>query len=164
MFLFVLVLISWFECNRKHIFFVSIHMYFHFLYLFQAVCMPPKAIYIESSQTACMIVVCHSVVFNSLWPRFLHPWDSPGKSTGMGCYFLLQGIFLTQWSNPCLLYLLHCRQIPWLSYEGSPNKEINVITFLFVSFLNNLTILRTICYIYFYSVFKNSCISLACWS
>ena len=23
--------------------------------------------------------------------RILHPWDSPGKSTGVGCHFLLQG-------------------------------------------------------------------------
>ena len=26
-------------------------------------------------------------------------WDSPGKNTGVGCYALLQGIFLTQGSN-----------------------------------------------------------------
>ena len=46
------------------------------------------------------------------------PWDSPGKSTGVGCYFLLQGIFPTQESNPGLP---HCRQILYqLSYEGSP--------------------------------------------
>ena len=32
--------------------------------------------------------------------------DSPGKNTGVGCHFLLQGIFLTQGSNPCLLHLL----------------------------------------------------------
>ena len=30
-----------------------------------------------------------------------------GKNTGVGCYFLLQGIFLTWGSNPCLLHLLH---------------------------------------------------------
>ena len=24
--------------------------------------------------------------------RFLHPWDSPGKNTGLGCHFLLQRI------------------------------------------------------------------------
>ena len=35
------------------------------------------------------------------------PWDFPGKNTGVGCHFLLQGIFLTQGSNPCLLRLLH---------------------------------------------------------
>ena len=37
-------------------------------------------------------------------PRLSHPWDSPGKNTGMGCHFLLlRGIFLTQRLNPCLL-------------------------------------------------------------
>ena len=35
----------------------------------------------------------------------------PKKNTGVGCQFLLQGIFLTQGSNPCFLYLLYCRQI-----------------------------------------------------
>ena len=33
--------------------------------------------------------------------------DSPGKRTGVGCHFLLQGIFLTQGSNPPVLNLLH---------------------------------------------------------
>ena len=33
---------------------------------------------------------------------------SSGKNTGVGCHFLLQGIFLTQGLN---LSLLHCRQI-----------------------------------------------------
>ena len=33
--------------------------------------------------------------------------DSPGKNTGVGCHVLLQGIFLTQGLNPCLLSLLH---------------------------------------------------------
>ena len=32
--------------------------------------------------------------------RFLCPWDSPGKNTGVGSHSLLQGIFLTQGSNP----------------------------------------------------------------
>ena len=36
----------------------------------------------------------------------LCPWDSPGKNTGVDCHFLLQGIFLTQGSNPCLLHLV----------------------------------------------------------
>ena len=34
---------------------------------------------------------------------FLCPWVFPGKNTGVGSHFLLQGIFLTQGSNPCLL-------------------------------------------------------------
>ena len=46
-----------------------------------------------------------SVVSDSLRPhglsttRLLHPWDFPGKSTGVGCHFLLQRIFPTQGSN-----------------------------------------------------------------
>ena len=51
--------------------------------------------------------------------RRLCPWDSLGKNTGVGCHFLLQGIFLTQGSN---LGLLNCRKILYrLSDEGSPN-------------------------------------------
>ena len=30
--------------------------------------------------------------------------ESPGKNTGVGCHFLLQGIFPDQGSNPCLLH------------------------------------------------------------
>ena len=42
----------------------------------------------------------------------------PGKNTGVGWHFLLQGIFPTQELNPGLL---HYRQILYrLSYEGSP--------------------------------------------
>jgi len=39
--------------------------------------------------------------------RFLCPWDSPGKNTGVDCHFLLQGMFLTQGLNPRLRHLLH---------------------------------------------------------
>ena len=35
--------------------------------------------------------------------RLLCPLDFPGKSTGVGCHFLLLGIFLTLGSNPYLL-------------------------------------------------------------
>ena len=45
-------------------------------------------------------------------------WNFPGKSTGVDCHFLLQGIFLTQGSNPGLP---HCMQtLHHLSYQGSP--------------------------------------------
>ena len=58
-------------------------------------------------------VLSRSVVSYSLRPhglqhtRLLCPWDSPGTNTGVGCHVLLQGIFLTQGSNPCLLHLVH---------------------------------------------------------
>ena len=49
--------------------------------------------------------------------RLLCPWDFLSKSIGVGCHFLLQGIFPTQGSNPGLL---HCRQTLYrLSHQGS---------------------------------------------
>ena len=64
------------------------------------------------------------VVFDSLRPhvcsqpsRLLCSWDSPGKNTGVGCHFLLQGMFATQGSN---LGLPHCRQFLYhLNHQGS---------------------------------------------
>ena len=51
--------------------------------------------------------------------RLLRPWDFPGKSTGVGCHFLLQGIFPTQGLKPGLP---HCRQTLYcLSHHGSPD-------------------------------------------
>ena len=54
-----------------------------------------------------------SVMSDSLWPhglqpeRLLCPPNFPGKNTGVGGHFLLQGIFSTQGSNSCLLHVLH---------------------------------------------------------
>ena len=39
--------------------------------------------------------------------RLLCQQDFSGKNTGVGCHFLLQGIFPTQGLNPQLLHLLH---------------------------------------------------------
>ena len=62
-----------------------------------------------------------SLVSNFLWPHGLYsPWNSPGQNTGVGSLSLLQGIFPTQGSNPCLP---HCRRIlSQLSYQGSSHQ------------------------------------------
>ena len=53
-------------------------------------------------------------------PRLPCPWKSPDKNVGVGCYSLLQGIFLTQGSNPGLL---PCRQILYHpSHQGSQSQ------------------------------------------
>ena len=69
--------------------------------------------------------------------RLLHPWNFPGKSTGVGCHFLLQGIFPSQISNPGLL---HCRWMFYcLRHQGSvknynPSKMQQVVhTFVSVN-------------------------------
>ena len=46
---------------------------------------------------------------------------SPSKNTGVGCNFLLQGIFLAQGLNLCLLHLLH---LIWqVDYLSLPHLE-----------------------------------------
>ena len=54
-------------------------------------------------------------------PRTIHPWNSPGQNTGMGSISLLQGLFLTQGSNPGLL---HCR---WILYQLSHKGSLRIL-------------------------------------
>ena len=70
--------------------------------------------FLVQSWVGCFICVCCACaqslipvwLFVTPWTvaMLLFPWDFPGKNTGMGCHFLLQGILLTQGSN---LHLLH---------------------------------------------------------
>ena len=71
-------------------------------------------IWVSDSARACSV---ESVVLTLCDPMDCCPpgssvhEDSPGKNTGVGCHALLQEIFPTQGSNPCLLWLLHCKRI-----------------------------------------------------
>ena len=60
----------------------------------------------------------------------------PGKNTGVGCHFLLQGIFLTQVLNPFLLYLLHWQIFfyHWATWK-SPLLYIPLVNILLFQFL-----------------------------
>ena len=56
-------------------------------------------------------------------PRLLYPWNFPGNYTGVGCHFLLQGIFLTQGSSLGLLSLLHWQAgFSLLAPPGKPTE------------------------------------------
>ena len=91
-----------------------------------------------AKSTRCLWKWSRSVVseFATPWTeptRLLHPWDFPGKSTGVGCHFLLQEIFLTQGLNPGLP---HCRQTLYhLSHQGSPCCPLKVRECFFRRFL-----------------------------
>ena len=65
------------------------------------------------------VCVSHSVVSDCLRPHGLYPARllcPSGNNTRVSSHFLLQGIFLTQGSNPGLL---HCRQTLYpLSHQG----------------------------------------------
>ena len=55
--------------------------------------------------------------------RLLHAWDFPGKNTGVGYHFLLQGTFLTQGSHPGLLHYRQ-RLYHW-SHQGRQDTWSN---------------------------------------
>ena len=80
---------------------------------------------------ACMLsssVMSCSLQLPNLQPsRLLCPWNFPGKNTGVGGHFFLQGIFPTRGPNPWLLCLPHWQvdSLP-LSYLGSP-KDSHVL-------------------------------------
>ena len=56
------------------------------------------------SRQSCLIL-CNPM--DCSLPGFSVHGNSPGNNTGVGCHFLLQGIFLTQESDLSLLCLLH---------------------------------------------------------
>ena len=64
--------------------------------------------YLYSYLCVCVCqLLSHVRLFVTPWTTAHHlfcPWNSLGKNTGVGCYFLLQGIFLSQGSNPALLH------------------------------------------------------------
>ena len=73
--------------------------------------------------------------------------DSPGKSTGVGCHAPLQGIFLTQGSNPCLLNLLHWQagSLP-LTSPGKPSMTPqHHLTFFAAAAAKSLQSCSTLC-------------------
>ena len=87
--------------------------------------------------------------------RLLCAWEFSGKNTGLGCHFLLQGIFPTQGLN---LRLLHWQaDILPLSYLGSPSfigyyKILNIVPCAIQSVLDG----------YLYLFIHFGCASLNC--
>ena len=71
-----------------------------------------------SSVTQLCPAVCNPMDCSLLGSSY--PWDFPGKNTGEGGHFLLQGIFLTRGSK---LHLLHWQvdSLP-LNHQGNPTS------------------------------------------
>ena len=70
----------------------------------------------NESKSENVSVKSYSLKPHGLHARLLRPWNSPGKSIGVGCHSFLQGVVLTQGSN---LGLPHGRQILYhLSHQG----------------------------------------------
>ena len=60
--------------------------------------------------------------------RLLHPWDFPGKNTGVDYHFLLQGIFPTQGRNSSLLR--------WQVGTAPPGKHTFLKIHIFIAFIS----------------------------
>ena len=78
---------------------------------------------------------------NPMDPKLLCPWNSPGKNIRVGCRFLLQEIFQTQGSNPCLKRLLHWQvdSLP-LSHLGITLPTYGGLSSSVISFLSFHTV------------------------
>ena len=98
-----------------------------------------------------MPVQVASAVPNSLWACGLQPtwllcpWESPGKTTGVGCHALQQGIFLTQGANSGLLCLPRCQagSLP-LNHRGNPD-----LYSCLQKFSSDLCAVALLCWIFF---------------
>ena len=73
-------------------------------------------------------------------PGFFVLWIFPGKNTGVGCHFLLQGLFQTQESNSSLLHW-QGDSLP-LSHQGRPEIKI---TDTYYAFTKCLTLFKPRC-------------------
>ena len=109
---------------------------------------PITSFYVCVCVCVLLLLFSLSVVSNSfatLWTVTFQaslPWDSPRKNTGMGCHSLLQGIFLTQGSNLCLLHW-QMDSLP-LSNQGSPMCMCVVLC----NFRLDSTVLQTLSFLW----------------
>ena len=118
---------SWkeYEYNSKVRKKITAQYYFHklkiYLYTISKVTYFYTCMFLKTLCVSCS-VMSDSLQANGLLPtKLLCPSSSPGKNTRECCHFLLQGIFLTQGSNPGLRY---CRQILYcLSQQGNPSLK-----------------------------------------
>ena len=102
----------------RQIILLSAAQYFH-----PVCCLHQESLLAEAvkvSVTQSCLTLCDPMDYG-----LLCPWNSPGRNTGAGCHFLLQGILPTHGPN---LGLLHCRQnLYCLSHWGSPCSSRVVI-------------------------------------
>ena len=94
---------------RQAIFYFSIYIHIHTYIHYICVCV---YIYIYTHiYIKCVCVLSHVWHFFATLRTtdhlFLCPQDFPGKNSGVGCHFLLGGIFPTQGLNLSLLHFLH---------------------------------------------------------
>ena len=89
---------------------------------------------------SCVSVFSLLVMSDSLCPiglqpaRLLCPWNISDRNTGVGCHFLLQGIFANQGSNSCLFHLLLFIGGFFTTVPPGKSRSLLVIYFIYSSF------------------------------
>ena len=109
-------------------------------------------------RTSCSWSVA-KVTSDFLWPHglcspsLLCLWDFPGKNTGGGCHFFLQGIFSTQGSNLCL----HCQADSYWTTREVPTWRAHMCSHLSLELLSVsfLVYLYWVCQISVYMWFED---------
>ena len=83
----------------------------------------------KNSESVSCSVMSYSLQPHGLLPtRLLCPWNFQGKNTGMGCHFLLQGVFLTQGSNQSLASPTSAGKFFTTVLPGKPQCSINILS------------------------------------
>ena len=86
---------------------------------YQEILFPVFSITLAKRKCVLSLLSGVSLLPYGLWSlRLLCPRDFPGKNTGVGCHFLLQGILQTPGSSPGLL---HCK---WFLYQLSHQRNL----------------------------------------
>ena len=75
----------------------------------------------NGERSYCLLTKSHLTLLGPHGLQLLRPWDVPGKNTGVGYHFLLQGSFSTQRSNPSLLRW-QADSLP-VSHQGSLERK-----------------------------------------
>ena len=92
---------SYFSVQKKYIYILTLKLLYRMSFILDFL------IYMLCNLLS-YTVMSDSLQPHGLWPsRFLCLWNFLGKSIGVSCHFLLQGIFPTQGLNLCPLCLLH---------------------------------------------------------
>ena len=100
------------NCKIKNVFFIF--TFFYVLFVWKIIINLLQWVH---AQLLCCVTLCN--LMNCSPPGSSVHWILQARILAVGCHFLLQGIFLTQGLNPCLLWLLCCQadSLP-LSYLG----------------------------------------------
>ena len=86
--------------------------------------------YYLSTEVLCRCCCCRwvaSFVSSSLRPhrrqptRLPHPWDSPGKNTGVGCHFLFQCMKLKSENEVALSCLTYSDPMDYIAHQAPPS-------------------------------------------